>query len=106
MRNGFRSSRGAILGTIGGAAGFTTVAIGVGPFSARGLLASIQNYEIVFASFPCCLGPDRRIQSRFTRLPLAAPYCSHTSIDTVLNRNARLRRWPQAAGPAPLPCAC
>ena len=30
MRNGFRSSRGAIRGTIGCTAGFTTVAIGVG----------------------------------------------------------------------------
>src|SRR5712675_261685 len=32
IRNGFRSSRGAIRGTIGCTAGFTTVAIGVGPF--------------------------------------------------------------------------
>src|SRR5713101_7168474 len=35
MRKGFRSSRGAMRGTIGGAAGFATVAISVSPFDER-----------------------------------------------------------------------
>src|SRR5215470_16547902 len=60
MRKGFRSSRGAILGTMGGAAGFTTVAIGVGPlffwWSARYKL----ELPTAFAAFLLPFGPYRK----------------------------------------------
>src|SRR4030095_7002089 len=58
MRNGFRSSRGAIRGTSGGAAGFTTVAIGVGPF-----LFSVVLRHSSQASLLAYLSPSGPIKS-------------------------------------------
>src|SRR5258707_1352019 len=65
IRNGFRSSRGAIRGTIGWIAGFTTVAIGVGPFVCS--LDSISRRKNLAASLRCCFGPNHKTFQRQTQ---------------------------------------
>src|SRR5271163_872597 len=69
MRNGFKSSRGAILGTIGGVpiclvgvVGFATVAIGVGPF-VNSFYRS-RRLQIVRCTWPEFLKLSRRARRR------------------------------------------
>src|SRR5215471_2768367 len=105
MRNGFRSSRGAILGTIGGAAGFTTVAIGVGPFFCSWFTRFDPNTKS-FVSLLSCPGPTANQKSVGVKhSPLAAPWSFGIWRGTLANRNAALLRSPLAATPTLRPCA-
>src|SRR6266404_5826117 len=80
MRNGFRSSRGAIRGTIGCTAGFTTVAIGVGPFL----------FSVVFKAF--------ELKScRTSTAYLQAPTTKNSEFQKISARESTIRGTPQNA---------
>src|ERR1700730_9050560 len=76
MRNGFRSSRGAMRGTIGGVpicrvgvVGFATVAIGIGPF-----VCSIYSMTSAFTWPNSESGATGFAVSRLRRTSLCFPY--------------------------------
>src|ERR1700675_2607066 len=89
MRNGFRSSRGAMRGIIGGIVGFATVAIGFGPF----LYAASLAIDRVRSSY-YLTGPDNRYLNSFgTKRSIRWPPVSWCSLNT-----GRDKRWNRSAG--------
>src|ERR1700737_550687 len=89
MRNGFRSSRGAMRGIMGGTVGFATVAIGFGPF----LYAA--SLEIECGSPTALTWPDNQnVNSRGASRSIRWPPTSyrHTGRDKRSNKSARSRR--------------
>src|ERR1700736_4994546 len=94
MRNGFKSSRGAIRGTMGGvpiclvgAVGFATVAIGSGPF--LNSLRLEQYSKLWLNSNYAIMGGSRRIM----RSPLACAQSLDRRRGRLANRNATIRHF-------------